>query len=483
VTLPTAILLGLLGSAPAAAQGAAPLGYEDCLQRALEGNIAFQRAGLDVESADGALLAAKATFDPMLTAGASSFSRTGESFSQFGEVLENTRRQNWNVGLSQYIPTGTTVNLTWDWSRFQTDFTLVDNNIEIESEDPFFQPNLNVSLTQEILQGFRLANNLGGVRRAERARDAAEARLLVQRQQTLEDVARAYWNLYHQRDLVEIAQWSVDTAKEEQRVVAAKVAEGTLAASEQARVDALVVQAESALVDARIAEQTARDLLLVAIGMPLGGDVQLTSEPADPLPVAVDVDGAVAAAMERNPELQALRLMEDNSALDVVMAKHSLLPQLTANASYGQNGFEEGDGAAAVSEAFSNKLPTWTLGATLTMPLLNRADRGALDSTEATAAQMRLDRVAWERSLDQQVRAQVAQIDASKAQISLREANLRLAEETLAAQKALQDAGRVIQKDVLDAMREVENAKVLLLRARADYQVAILSLERLKGTL
>ena len=81
------------------------------------------------------------------------------------------------------------------------------------------------------------------------------------------------------------------------------------------------------------------------------------------------------------------------------------------------------------------------------------------------------------------MRAQVAQIDASKAQISLREANLRLAEETMAAQKALQDAGRVIQKDVLDAMREVENAKVLLLRARADYQVAILSLERLKGTL
>ncbi len=480
MTLPIAILMSLAASAEPAAT---PLGYEDCLERALQGNIAFQRAGLDIASADGALLAAKATFDPMLTAGTSTFSRTSETFSQFGEVLENTRRQAWNVGLSQYMPTGTTVNLTWDWSRFQTDYTLVDNNIEIDSENPFFSPNLNVSLSQEVLQGFRLASNLGGVRRAQRARDAAEARLLVQRQQTLEEVARGYWNLYHQRDLVEIAQWSLDTAREEQRVVAAKVSEGTLAASEQARVDALVVQAESALVDARIADRTARDTLLVAVGMPLGQDVALTSEPADPLPVAVDAAGAVAAALERNPELQALRLMEDNGALDVVLAKHNLLPQLTANASYGQNGFEEADGRAAVAEALSNKLPTWTLGATLTLPLLNRADRGSLESTEASAAQMRLDRIAWERSLDQQVRAQVAQIDASKAQISLREANLRLAEETMAAQKALQDAGRVIQKDVLDAMREVENAKVLLLRARADYQVAILSLERLKGTL
>lgn len=483
MTLPAAILLSLWASAPAAAQASATLGYEDCLRRALEGNIAFQRAGLDVASADGALLASKASFDPLLTAGANTLSRTSEGFSQFGEVLENTRRQAWNVGLSQYLPTGTTVGLTWDWSRFQTDYTLVDSNIDIDSEDPFFQPNLNLSLSQEILQGFRLANNLGGVRRAERARDAAEARLMVQRQQTLEDVARAYWNLYHQRDLVEIAQWSVDTSREEQRVVAAKIAEGALAASEQARVDALVVQAESALVDARIADQAAQNALMVAIGMPLGAGVALSSEPADPLPMAVDVDGAVAAALERNPELQALRLMEDNSALDVVMAKHSLLPQLTASATYGQNGFEEADGGAAVAEAFSNKLPTWTLGATLTMPLLNRADRGSLASVEASAGQMRLDRVAWERALDQQVRAQVAQIDASKAQIGLREANLRLAEQTLAAQKALQDAGRVIQKDVLDAMREVENAKVLLLRARADYQVAILSLERLKGTL
>lgn len=480
MTLPTALLMSLAASAEPTPT---LLGYEDCLERALKGNIAFQRAGLDIASADGALLAAKATFDPMLTAGTSTFSRTSETFSQFGEVLENTRRQAWNVGLSQYMPTGTSVNLTWDWSRFQTDYTLVDNNIEIDSENPFFSPNLNVSLSQEVLQGFRLASNLGGVRRAQRARDAAEARLLVQRQQTLEEVARGYWNLYHQRDLVEIAQWSLDTAREEQRVVAAKVAEGTLAASEQARVDARVVQAESALVDARIADRTARDTLLVAVGMPLGQDVALTSEPADPLPVAVDEAGAVAAALERNPELQALRLMEDNGALDVVLAKHNLLPQLTANASYGQNGFEEADGGAAVAEALSNKLPTWTLGATLTLPLLNRADRGSLESTEASAAQMRLDRIAWERSLDQQVRAQVAQIDASKAQISLREANLRLAEETMAAQKALQDAGRVIQKDVLDAMREVENAKVLLLRARADYQVAILSLERLKGTL
>ena len=45
------------------------LTYEDLLQRALLNNPTLQLSGIDLRSAEGALLAARGTFDPSLSAG------------------------------------------------------------------------------------------------------------------------------------------------------------------------------------------------------------------------------------------------------------------------------------------------------------------------------------------------------------------------------------------------------------------------------
>ena len=67
--------------------------------------------------------------------------------------------------------------------------------------------------------------------------------------------------------------------------------------------------------------------------------------------------------------------------------------------------------------------------------------------------------------------------------MTLAEANLRFAEETLTSQRALQNAGRAIQKDVLEAIRDVDNARVALVKARADAALALVELNRLRGSL
>ena len=51
------------------------------------------------------------------------------------------------------------------------------------------------------------------------------------------------------------------------------------------------------------------------------------------------------------------------------------------------------------------------------------------------------------------------------------------------AERALLEAGRTLQKDVLEAIRAVDTARADLQKAGADYQLAIIELERLKGSL
>jgi outer membrane protein TolC len=132
---------------------------------------------------------------------------------------------------------------------------------------------------------------------------------------------------------------------------------------------------------------------------------------------------------------------------------------------------------------FDGELRDWTLGGTLSFPLLNRADRGAYRSRAANAAKGRVDRVALERAIEQQVRAQARTVIAAHAQVRLARANTALEEKTLEAQRALRAAGRAIQKDVLEAISKLNDAKAATERALADYQLALIELERLKGSL
>jgi outer membrane protein TolC len=68
-------------------------------------------------------------------------------------------------------------------------------------------------------------------------------------------------------------------------------------------------------------------------------------------------------------------------------------------------------------------------------------------------------------------------------QVSLAKANLDLAEATLVADRALAEVGRVIQKDLLESIRTVDDARTQVEQAKGDYQLALIELERLKGTL
>jgi outer membrane protein TolC len=280
-----------------------------------------------------------------------------------------------------------------------------------------------------------------------------------------------------------IAQAAVDVAQEEQRVVHARVDAGDLAPVERSRVDALVVQAQSALVSSGNEAQASNDRLLLVMGEPLGETVTLTTEPGSIPSGALDEEGVVVEALANNPEVAASRIIEESAALDLRDAGHARLPELNAIGAFGFETQDEVSFNDATGTVFGGDLPFWSLGAEVTVPLLTRADRGEYHNQQAIAGKARIEREAMERSIDQQVRAQVRTLSSASMSVTLAEANLRFAEETLTAQRALQNAGRAIQKDVLEAIRDVDQARVDLVKARADAALALVELNRLRGSL
>ena len=220
--------------------------------------------------------------------------------------------------------------------------------------------------------------------------------------------------------------------------------------------------------------------------MPISAD----TEPSDaPDGVRVPVDEAIEAAMAANPGLHVARITAENAERSYQNARHGLLPSLSVNASYGLQSFKDssqGDEvtySASFKDLAARELPSQSVGVNLSMPLANRAARGDVMSQAAALTQANINLETAERNIAQQVTMNIRTVESAARKVDLAALNLQLAEETLAAEKAKQDAGRAIEKDVLLAISTRDEAAVNLARTKADYQKAVVALEALQGKL
>lgn len=476
--LPTIAIAALFATEADAAT--LQLSYAEALQRASERNPSVRNAELDLNVADGAILAARATFEPRFNLSGTTFSSTNEGQFQFGDYNSETTGTNVSAGVEQPIATGTAFGVTYDANQQDTTFTV--KNLEQEFGEPAWDTKLAFTLSQSLLQGHRLAYNLQVVRGARRARSVAEAQRQAIRESALADTARAYWGLYYAEQVEKIALQGMDAAVGQQRVIHALVTEGRLAGVEGTRMDAAVGQAERAVMEASAAADAATNALLLLLGEMPGQSIELTSPPVGPPDLTLDAEAVVEAVLSGNPDLLALKIAADAKQASVRDSRHALLPQLDATASYGLRGYDK-TFSGSTAELGAATLPEWTLGARLDLPLFNFADRGALQQRIGEAARAEIDVHAMEGVLSQQARSQVRTIASARRVVELARIGVSLAEQTLAAEKANVLEGRVIQTQLTTALKDLDTARADAEKALTDYQIAVVELERLKGSL
>ncbi len=472
-----------------AAAAAAPLSYQQALDEALQANTSVLGAEADRSSAEGALLSTRGAWDPQLTG--SIFRTTDLSQGRFQGLAydANTQNTGWATGLGQTLATGTSWGLDYTGSRNKQLIVYPDSfgGQDVQLDVDAFSSNLTASLTQQVLKGWKMSYNLQSVDAARRSLTSAEAALLQTRQTVLASTARAYWDLYAARRRLQVAERAVRVAEEERRIVDAQVAAGNLAPIEQTRVASALAGAQLSRIQAEIAVGAATDALAILLGRDPGEPIEPQTPPG-PVQAGLNIslDGATEAALAGNPGLLIQRVALESAEINLANARHGRLPTLSVTGRFGLNGYVDEDNptyADAAAEMMSFDLQTRYLGANLSTPLGNRAQRGQVDSAAAGVERARLDLQAAEREVMRQAAELLRTIANASQQVTLAELNLELAEQTLDAEKARQAVGRAIQKDILEAQRQRDDAESGLIAARVAYRKALVDLQALQGKL
>jgi len=474
----------LLLSLAVAAVAADPLDYEQALAEAVQANVALLGAAADREVAEGAYFSARGVWDPVFTATLGTSLDRREDLYQGALVTSDRIDRFWGFGFSQTLPTGTAWSLDWSNGNafYNYNFDILGQTVTQDGAE--YSSALTLSVTQQVLRGARMAYNLQAVDSALRGVAQAQVGELVARQQVVRDTATTYWDLVQAVNARDTARQALEVAREEARIVQAQVDAGNMAQVERTRVAAAVAQTELALIQAENGAAAASDALALLLGRPPGATLEPTTPPGEVPEVGLDLDAAIVDALAGNPGLQALTLAVEAAQADLDYSQHARLPGLALTGRAGLQGYELDSGyTAAVKELAGASLPQLYIGATYTQSLGNRAARGDLDAKAARIRKAEQELEAQQRVVAQRVATQVRTLETARRQVQLAVLNLDLAEQTLAAEKALQAAGRAIEKDVLEAQRARDQAAVDVVGARTEFRKSWVRLQALQGTL
>ncbi len=387
-----------------------------------------------------------------------------------------------------------------------TEVSLSQNLSQTANNSIYFTPNaqskgqLTLSIVQPLFKGAGVEYNRSIMRIARLDSDIAMREFIRQSESHLLEVTRTYWALYAARvtylqkaRLVDETARVTDELKARQKVDAQQ--------SQLFRAESALASRRSDLVRSEAAVRNAQDRLKALTSDPnLMDSPNVELIPGDRLILdasSVDPQAAASVALENRPEINQAFLQLRAATIREKMTRNELLPELNLVLSGSLGGLSGGDFADGYGKQYNTGGPGYGAGIVFSFPLENNIARARLERRRLELRQQ-LDQL---KTTIDTVLLEV-QISAREVATAHRETQAKYAAvkaftsdvDSLLARRALQTASPAPGADetsqtafylnnLLDSQDRRSNAEEEFIRSAANYQIAIVNLERSKGRL
>ncbi len=453
------------------------LRLEDVIRRVLAYSFAIeiQRFNPAVEATR--VVEAQAAFDAVFFANLTKQIQDRPSASQLS--ASDFDLFNLTSGVQQLLPTGMTVSAAWSMRRTST-------SLSFQQLNPEYFSDFEMAFRQPLLRGFGLDYNLSAIRITRNNQRISELQFQQQLRTRLRETEEAYWQLMiARRDLAITAHLLGEFEDVYQYLLARQEFDVTKIQLEDTRAN--LENSKVELLAKRNIVFNAEERLLFLMNDPelnLMEDVELFPEDLPTIGhFEVDRLSELQTALDERSEIRESKLNVANARIGVGQAINQALPRLDLSFTYTVDGL--GPSADdAFDEVTMHDYTEYTVGIELEIPIGNRAARAVEKRARLIEAQAQ---AALKRQIEEvivDVNVSIRQLSTTYEQIGPRfesvEANERQVESILA---------RAERKDFtqlnaeLSARRSLAANRRALLQAIIDYNMAIIDLERAKGTL
>jgi len=461
---------------------------DEAVSRALERNVTLASQRLTPQTYDYALAANRAFYRPTVTSQLSNQSAVQLGrLTTDGGLKTDQKTANWNGGLQQQVPWyGGQYTVNWANNRQGSNQTTAQFN-------PAFTSSLQAQYTQPILANRKIDNTRVNILTTEIQQDISELDLQSATASTVAQVRNAYWELVYAVMNLDNQRASLDLASKLVQDNRARVEIGTMAP-----IDIVQAQAEEATRKQNLvnAEATLQNNELALKRLIVSGTDDpvwtATLNPVDrpsPSAEAFDLEAAVRNALGARTDLQTAKKNIDLANVSLRQFDNQSMPTLNLVGTYllqGRGG-RPNDPTLPLSNWFDAlggvgkfDAPTWTVQANFSYPIgTSQADankarqRIIIQQNQATVK-------ATELQIATEVTAAAIAIRNSLEAIQAAGAARELSQKRLEAAQSKLDVGMATNFEVVQAQRDLADARNAELRQQLNYRRALVDFQRVQ---
>lgn len=345
------------------------------------------------------------------------------------------------------------------------------------------RPSTSVSYDQPILRGFGLASSTAERIRSARTSLASQEMTFYDAYQDLaQRIISDYYAVLLARGEVEIAQRSVDRAKQFYDMNYAKFSGEGLAKSGETWVSQIPEidvdsarlsweRAKQQLISQQQAAKDTVDTLLLDMGYAPASTPDLTTRIAY-MPQEYDETTLIGTALENSTQLGRLALNRQDTEAAVRIAKSQDRPDLIASIGVSDLGQTIG------GKTFSSG---WFTGLRINMPFWERSRTENIERNQRSLSVLDQQIIAARDQVTQDVQQQIRAAVSSRARIDIGEQSVALARKNREAAQGMYDEGLSDYLRVLDADDRLVQAERSLLQEKVQYFLTTIRVRRVVG--
>ena len=346
---------------------------------------------------------------------------------------------------------------------------------------------LRFSISQPLLRGGGIDNNVAGIRIAQYEQQAVDVKTRLQSIRVLAAVERAYWGLYVAWGELDVRLQQYENAADNLAMVKKRVAAGLTAAVELNRAEIGVAERMEGLIvtetTLKIRERQLK-LFLNDPGLTLDSSTLLVPDSSPTLvEFKFDREQLAQRALAGRLELLELELKLAADLTKIDYLRNQTLPMFMLDYSYASLGRSTSSFGGAFDQTIGGDYSDWSVGVRMEMPLTNELRRAQLDR----AVQERLQRLTTSQLRELTVRREIYdaldQVGQNWQRILAARQNVLLAGLNYDAELKQFSEGLRTMTEVLETLTRLGEAQLREVRAIGDYQVSIIDLAFATGTL
>jgi outer membrane protein len=328
--------------------------------------------------------------------------------------------------------------------------------------------------SQNVFDSFRREWRIQAARQNQ---NAAEFDLSTTRQDVVLNVQSAYYNYLLARRLVDVNQEAVRRNIQNLERARGFFEVGTRPKIDVTRAQVDLANAELALVRARNSVAVTFAALNNAIGVPehplyrVPNELEIPPQTVKPEELLATLEESVRLALDNRTEIRALRARIRSAEATLSLAKRNFLPSVSADANWNYRGQE------------LPYAPNWTVGATLTVPVLNPPLFSQVDEAAANLASAQASEEITAQNVVLEVQQSFVDLVSARERIRTSEVLLTQARENLALAEGRYQVGVGPLIDVTDAELALTQAESENIQAIVDFKLSEARLRKAMGLL